>query len=137
MGFDLSLLTSTPDLRTAPTIQARLVCAMRYTHSARRARDYTPDGLAQHLGTGGAVHCFHVFMDDAGRAWPEPIILNPPCQPAFSYDEMLLVDLTTAAARNDRNRFDEFVSDMICRSGRDAIWSSARRLMRHMVRVVQ
>lgn len=137
VAFDLASLTYTPDLRIVPPVQARLVCAMRYTHCARRVRDYSSASLARHLGTERAVHSFHVFMDEVGRSWPEPIELNPPCQPAFSYDEMLLVDLTTAAARNDRQKFDGLVSDMVGESGRNAIWSSARRLMRILIRVVQ
>lgn len=137
MGFDLSLLTYTPDLRSVPPVHARLVCAMRYAHVARKADNYSNEALAQYLGSTSAVRSFHVFMDESGRAWPDPIGLNPPCQPAFSYDEMLLIDLATAAARNERARFDEFVDDMVGQSGRHAIWHSARRLMRHLVTVVQ
>ena len=133
MAFDLARLTSTPDLRTVPPVQARLVCAMRYTHLARKVNDYSHRGLARHLGTLCAVQSFHVIMDEAGRAWPEKIVLNPPCQPAFSYDEMLLVDLATAAARGERAQFDDFVHDMIGEGGRNAVWLAARRMMRHLV----
>ncbi len=72
-------------------------------------------------------------MYEAGCAWPDAIVLNPPCQPAFSYDKMLLIDLATAAARNERARFDAFIADMIGNAGRNAIWCAARRLMRHLV----
>ncbi|MXO68439.1 hypothetical protein GRI72_06325 [Altererythrobacter marinus] len=132
MAFDLAQLTRTPDLRAVTPLHARLVCAMRYTHVARRVGDYSHRRLASHLGSFCAVHSFHVFMDEAGHAWPERIVLNPPCQSAFSYDEMLLVDLLTAAARGERARFDDFVRDMIGAGARHAIWSAARRLMRHM-----
>ena len=50
---------------------------------------------------------------------------------------MLLVDLATAAARNDRATFDALVRDMIGTGGRNAIWASARRLMRYLVTIVQ
>lgn len=136
MGYDLAKLTYTPDLRTVQPVHARLVCGMRYTHVSRRVQDYSHAGLARHLGTVCAIRSFHVFMDEAGRSWPEPIVLNPPCQPAFSYDEMLLVDLCTAAARNDRDGFDDLVRDMIGKGQRGAIWSAARRLMRHLVTVL-
>ena len=136
MAFDLAALTSTPDLRAVAPVHARLVGAMRYTHIARRARDYSHADLARWLGTLCAVQSFHVFLDEAGRAWPDPIALNPPCQPLFSYDEMLLVDLATAAARNDRGTFDELVRDMVGVGGRNAIWSAARRLMRYLTTIV-
>lgn len=136
MAYDLAGLTYTPDLRSVQPVHARLVCAMRYTHVSRKVRDYSHEGLARHLGCRAAVHSFHVFMDESGRAWPEPIVLNPPCQPAFSYDEMLLVDLCTAAARNDRDPFDDLLSDMIGERQRDAIWSAARRLMPYLCAVV-
>lgn len=136
MAFDLAALTSTPDLREVSPIHARLVGAMRYTHVARRAATYSYGDLARWLGSPCAVQSFHVFLDEAGRAWPDPIALNPPCQPLFSYDEMLLVDLATAAARNDRDAFDEFVRDMVGLSGRHAMWRAARRLMRYLTTVV-
>ena len=135
--LDLAALTSTPDLREVAPLHARIVAALRYTHIARRTQSYRHADLAQRLGSRCAVHSFHVFLDEAGRAWPDPITLNPPCQPLFSYDEMLLVDLATAAARNDRATFDALVGDMIGTGGRNAIWASARRLMRYLVTIVQ
>lgn len=137
MGFELAQLTSTPDLRHVQPVHARLVRAMRYLHTSRKARDYSHAGLASHLGSQCAIQSFHVFMDEVGRAWPEAIVLNPPCRTAFSYDEMLLVDLCTAGARNDRDRFDELVRDMIGERQRQAIWSASRRLMRFLVTVVR
>lgn len=133
MPYDLAILTSTPDVRTMPEVQARIVRALRYTNMARRSGRYRQTDLRDCLGSDNAVRSFHVFMDEAGHAWPDPITLNPPCQPLTSYDEMLLVDLTTAAAKQDRKRFDEFIRDMIPASGRGAIWSAARHLMQHMV----
>ena len=56
---------------------------------------------------------------------------------ALSYDEMLLVDLCTAAARNERGVFDELVEDMIGRAGRNSIWTAARRLMSTVVVIVR
>lgn len=136
MAFDLETLTRTPDLRRVSPIQARIVGALRYTHVSRRARNYSHADLARQLGSHCAVHGFHILLDEAGRAWPEPITLNPPCEPQFSYDEMLIVDLATAAARNDRATFDALVCDMIGASGRQAIWSAARRMMRYLVTIV-
>lgn len=132
MAFDLDLLTSTPDIRTVAPVHARLVCALRYTHLARKGRSFCCDDLADQLGAPLAVHAFLVFLDEAGRAWPEPIVLNPPCQPRMSYDEMLLVDCATAAAKSDRASFDSFLCDMLDRASRASVWNAARRLMSRM-----
>ena len=136
MQTDFQALLSTPDMREVSPVHARLVCAMRYVHMSRCKKVYCVRALAAQIGTPAGVRPFHVFMDEAGRAWPEPIALNPPCQMRLSYDEMLLIDLCTAAARNERGMFDDLVSDMIGPGPRNSIWLSARRLMDHMVRVV-
>lgn len=136
MGFDLALLTQTPDLRCVQPVHRRLVCAMRYVHISRRTKQYSHAGLIRYLGNRDAIQSFHVFMDEAGHAWPEAIVLNPPCQPLFSYDEMLMVDLCTAGARNDRDRIDELIRDMIGERQREAIWAASRRLMGYLVKLV-
>lgn len=132
MPFDLDLLTSTPDIRMVAPVQARIVFGLRYTHLARQRRCYCANELAEHLGSSGAVSRFHVFLDEAGRAWPEPIALNPPCQPRLSYDEMLLIDCAAAAARDERRVFDHFLHDMIGEGARHGLWFAARRLMAAM-----
>lgn len=132
MSFDLAILTSTPDIRTVAPIHARIVRALRYTHIARKGRGFCCDDLAEQLGAPLAVHAFLVFLDEAGRAWPEPIMLNPPCQPRMSYDEMLLVDCATAAAKDDRDSFDDFLRDMLDPATRRSLWNAARRLMARM-----
>lgn len=129
LPFDLAMLTSTPDIRSVAPVHARIVCALRYTHMARARRCYCARELAVHLGTCDAVYSFHVFLDEAGRAWPEPIALNPACQPRMSYDEMLLVDCATAAAQNDTTAFDDFLRDMVGSAARRSLWMAARRLM--------
>jgi len=136
MNFDLEILTVTADIRAIEPTHARLVWALRYTHMASRTRTYAPGVLARQLGSHCGVHSFHVFLDEVGRSWPEPIALHPPCQATLSYDEMLLVDLANAAARDDRAHFDAFVRDMVSQGGRNAIWFAARRLMRFMTTVV-
>ena len=136
MPFDLAALISTPDIRNVPPLHARLVCALRYTHMARSRDCYCARRLAEHLGGAAAVHRFHVFLDETGRAFPEPIVLNPACQPRMSYDEMLLIDCASAAAQDDRRMFDSFLRDMVGEGGRRAIWFAAQRLMRAMGVVV-
>ena len=132
----LQNLLVTPDLNEIAPVHARLVCAMRYVHMARAQRSHCCRALATQLGSPNAVRPFHVFMDEAGRAWPDPIALNRPCQMSLSYDEMLLIDLCTAAARKERGVFDELVEDMIGVGGRNAIWGAGRRLMAHIVGIV-
>ena len=133
----LQNLLVTPDLNEIAPVHARLVCAMRYVHMARAQRSYCCRAVATQLGSADAVRPFHVFMDEAGHAWPDPIALNRPCQMSLSYDEMLLVDCATAAAKNEREAFDDFLRDMLDASARRGLWNAARRLMMRMVVVQQ
>ena len=86
--------------------------------------------LANHLGGEAAVHPLHVLLAEAVQVWPEPIGLGAPCQLRMSYDEMLLVDCATAAARGERDTFDRLLCDMIGVAGRRALWLACGRLMR-------
>ena len=106
MPFDISALLRSPDIRDIDPARARLVGALRYCHVARCAETYCPNRLGQHLGCRAAVASFHVLLDEMGRAWPEPIALNRPCNPRLSYDETLITDLCMAAMRGDRGGFD-------------------------------
>lgn len=133
MAFDLAALTSTPDIRCLPDLQTRLVGAWRYTHIARRSGCYRHTDLVRYLGNAKAIRPFHVLADEIGRAWPEPFVLNPPCQPLCSYDEMLMLDMTAAAAKDNRRAFDDFLADMVPERPREALWRAARRLMRPLV----
>ncbi|MEM1196854.1 MAG: hypothetical protein AAGH57_12175 [Pseudomonadota bacterium] len=135
MAYDLDALTRTLDMRQVDPTRARVVNALRYCHVAKTADNFCPNTLGYYLGSRLAVSSFHVFLDEAGRAWPEPISLNQPCNPHFSYDEMLLADLCSVAADNDRRAFDDMTRDMLGQGARNAIWSSARRLMQSMASV--
>lgn len=137
MPFDLDQLICTPDLRDIDNTRARIVGALRYCHVARASKAYCPTRLAQQLGCRDAVSSFHVFVDEAGRAWPEPISLHLPCNPRLSYDEMLLADLCEAATRSDRGAFDEMIEDMLGVSARNSLWSTCQRLVRHFAPVAE
>lgn len=129
MAFDLALLTSTPDIRALPRHQVMLVSAFRYMHVARVTRRYSREQFAMILGGPKAVAPFHRFASAIGHAWPEPVYLNPPCQPRLSYDEMLILDLAAAAVNGDRKAFDGFVADMLGAPARYVLWQAARRFM--------
>lgn len=136
VAYDLTVLTYTPDLRYVDPLRAKVVNALRYSHVAKANRNYCARIMSNILGAQTAISSFHVFIDEAGRAWPEPIQLHCPRNPSFSYDETLLADLCVAAARNDRDPFDRMTEDMLGQAARNSIWASARRLMRHIVSVV-
>ncbi|OYW45809.1 MAG: hypothetical protein B7Z08_00020 [Sphingomonadales bacterium 32-68-7] len=129
MALDLAHLVSTPDIRCLPRHQAVLVGAFRYMHLAQAARRYSRQEFALVLGSPKAVAPFHVFASAIGRAWPEPIQLNPPCQPRLSYDEMLILDLAAAAVNGDRKAFDWFVAEMLPAPARYLLWEAVRRFM--------
>src|SRR3546814_1015298 len=65
-----------------------------------------------------------------GSVWPEPVYVNPPCCPKLSYDEMMVLDLLTAAVRSDRQAFDDFLRDMLPPARSEEHTSELQSLMR-------
>ncbi len=129
MPFDLAALTSTPDIRCIPEFQACIVRAMRYTRLARESRCCPRTELARQLRNPAAVAPFQALWRQICRAWPDPVVLNPFCQPRLSYDEMLILDMTAAAAMGDRRAFDYFLGDMLAVHDRYEIWRVSRQFM--------
>ena len=130
MAIDLDMLFRTPDLGALDPAPARLVTALRYIHCARHKGTYSHRAIATHLGSDAAVRALHVLLSEYAVAVADPIVLNPPCQPRLSYDEMLFVDLLTAAIHDDRRTFDWLLDDMLGQGARNAVWTAARRLAR-------
>lgn len=129
MAFDPSSFVRTLDLRKASELQLRLVSAWRCLHIARLRGGYHHHLLLRHLGSLEAIRPFHALSDEIIRAWPEPFAFHRPSQFYCTFDEILLLDMTDAAATADRTTFDQILADMVHREERDAIWQSARQLM--------
>lgn len=125
MPFDLSLISLTPDLRTLPGAQARIALSTRIVVVLTKLdRDPRPE-LANRLGSEEAAERFLDLIGGMGTVWPEPVYVNPPCCPKLSYDEMMVLDLLTAAVRSDRQAFDDFLRDMLPPPARDTLYAAA------------
>ncbi len=131
MPFDLTALTRLVDIRSAPWGPACIVDAWRYVHVAQRTRRYSRSELGHLLNNPKAIPPFHRFCSETVRTWPDPICLNPPGQRLLSHDEMLIVDMTDAAARNDRAAFNGLLEDMLSEQARYGMWRTTRKLMTH------
>src|SRR3546814_15667961 len=99
------------------------VCSSDLT---KLARDPRPE-LANRLGSEEAAERFLDLIGGMGSVWPEPVYVNTPCCPKLSYDEMMVLDLWTAAARTDRKAFDDFLRDTLPHAAGDQLYAPARR----------
>ncbi|MBZ6378510.1 hypothetical protein B5C34_12520 [Pacificimonas flava] len=135
MAASLAALSSTPDIRTLPCWQHRLVTAFRCGVMASRGRRDAADRIKLLLGSRedqNAIRAFRALVDQLGQAWPEPFTVNPPCQPLLSYDEMLMLDLASAGASGDSDTFDFLLREMVSPMQRRSLWAAIRRLIRTM-----
>src|SRR3546814_12969913 len=76
------------------------------------------------LGSEEAAERFLDLIGGMGSVWPEPVYVNPPCCPKLSYDEMMVLDLLTAAVRSDRQAFDDFLRDMLPPAACDTLYAA-------------
>ena len=130
MPFDIDLMVQMPDLRTMPAAQARIAVATRVAVVfAKLERDPRPE-LELRLGNAEAAVRFLDLVEEIGTAWPEPVYVNAPCCPRLSYDEMMVLDLITAAVRSDREAFDAFLRDMIPAKQRDRLYAVSKRFVK-------
>lgn len=129
MPYDLDLIVQMPDLRALPAAQARITIATRVAVVfSKLERDPRPE-LEQRLGTADAAVRFLDLVEEIGMAWPEPVYVNPPCCPRLSYDEMMVLDLVSAAVRSDRETFDAFLRDMIPAQLRRRLYAAFQRFV--------
>lgn len=129
MPFDIDLIAQMPDLRTMPSAQARIAVATRVAVVfAKLERDPRPE-LELRLGSGDAAIRFLDLVEEIGTAWPEPVYVNAPCCPRLSYDEMMVLDLITAAVRFDRETFDAILRDMLPAQRRDRLYAVSERFV--------
>lgn len=132
MPLDLASLVATPDILDLPEADARLLAAMRYVHVARARDSFNLADLIVRLGRVRAVGPFHVFCDELGRAWPDPVALNCACQPALSHDEALIARLAGHARAGEFEPFDRLLCEMIGPAVRRSLWLATRRLVRQI-----
>lgn len=112
------LIKATPMLSQIPSVQVRVIIAMRVAVMAHAQNQDVHSYLKQQIGGELAAKRFAHVMEAMGDCWPKPISVHRPCCANTSYDEMLMIDLITAVVQEDQQYFDGLLSEMLSSSER-------------------
>ena len=99
------LLKPLPDIRTMPSVEARLIIAFR---------------LATRI---------LIMAETIGFAWAEPFQIGRPCCSQTTPDEIWLVAALRLAAGNNRPAFDSLSCEMLGDSERERIFNDLRNFV--------
>jgi hypothetical protein len=114
-------LVATPKLSAIPAAHMRIVVAMRIAVLARSKRQDPKPYLVRQLGDEIAARHFAHIVELMSDCWPEPLAVHRPCCSGVSYDEMLMLDLTTAVVQREPQHFHGLLGEMIGRSDREKL----------------
>ncbi|AMO72873.1 hypothetical protein [Sphingorhabdus sp. M41] len=114
-------LAATPKISALPPAQMRIVVAMRIAVLAWRKRQDPKPYLVRQLGDEIAARHFVHIIELMSDCWPEAMAVHRPCCQQTSYDEMLMLDLTTAAIQREPDHFHGLLGEMIGRSDRQKL----------------
>lgn len=114
-------LAATPKLSAMPAAQMRIIIAIRIAALARKKRQDAKPYLGKHLGDEIAARYFAHIIELMGDCWPEPVAVYRPCCSQVSYDEILMIDLTTAVVQRQPEHFHGLIGEMIGRSDRQKL----------------
>tara|TARA_R110000824_G_scaffold24090_7_gene85414 strand:- start:3671 stop:4102 length:432 start_codon:yes stop_codon:yes gene_type:complete len=125
-GFAQSLAT-TPKLSAMPAAQIRIIVAMRIAILAWNKRQDPKPYLIKQLGDEIAAGHFAHIIELMSDCWPEPMAVHRPCCSHVSYDEMLVLDLTTAVVQREPDHFHGLLGEMIGSSDRQKLLLGFRK----------
>lgn len=114
-------LAATPRLSAMPAAQMRIIVAMRIAVLVRKKRQDAKPYLVKQLGDEIAAGHFAHIIELMGDCWPEPVAVHCPCCQQTSYDEILVLDLTTAVVQRQPEHFHGLIGEMIGRSDRQKL----------------
>jgi|GEM_PF-541537 len=114
-------LAATPKIAALPAAQMRIVVAMRIAVLAWKKRQNPKPYLVRQLGDEIAAGHFAHIIELMHDCWPEPMAVHRPCCQQTSYDEMLMLDLTTAAMQREPEHFHGLLGEMIGCSDRQKL----------------
>ncbi|ATW03504.1 hypothetical protein [Sphingorhabdus sp. YGSMI21] len=114
-------LAATPKIAALPAAQMRIVVAMRIAVLAWKKRQDPKPYLVKQLGDEIVARHFAHIIELMSDCWPEPMAVHRPCCQQTSYDEMLMLDLTTAAVQREPDHFHGLLGEMIGRSDRQKL----------------
>ncbi|WP_321326963.1 hypothetical protein [uncultured Parasphingorhabdus sp.] len=114
-------LAATPKIAALPAAQMRIIVSMRIALLAWRKHQDPKPYLVKQLGDEIAARHFAHIIELMSDCWPEPVAVHRPCCQQTSYDEMLMLDLTTAAVQREPEHFHGLLGEMIGRSDRQKL----------------
>lgn len=118
-----------PDIRTLPSVEARLIIAFRLAVIASR-NDYDCwDQLSERLGGDRATTRILIVAETIGFAWPEPFQIGRPCCSLTTPDEIWLLAAIRLAACENRPGFDALSCEMIGDGARERIYNDLRNFV--------
>lgn len=127
-------LAATPKLSVLPAAHIRIIVAMRIAILAwSKGQDPKPY-LIRQIGDERAAGHFAHIIELIGDCWPEPVAVHRPCCSHVSYDEMLVLDLTTAAVQGKADHFHGLLGEMIGRSDRQKLHLGFSKFARRVER---
>ncbi|EMD81720.1 hypothetical protein [Pacificimonas flava] len=129
MAFDFTALTQTTPVRGLPNWQIRLITAFRVGTMASRVRRDASERLSILLGGDERLRPFRIFVEELGKAWPDPFTVNPPCCAQLSFDEALMLETASLALSGKQDAFHAKLTDMLPLSVRRNLWHISRRLL--------
>lgn len=109
----IASLARPQDVRALSLTSLHTVMAMRLCALFERAgRDPVPD-LAQRYRSVEAARAMHALARKVIRSWPDPFLVNRPCQLLMTPDEMTLAAMTRHAIAGDRPGFDDALAGFV------------------------
>jgi hypothetical protein len=117
------LLLPLPDIRTLPSVEARLIIAFRLAVVASKHQYDCEENLADRLGGRRAATRLMILAETIGSAWPEPFQIGRPCCSQTTPDEIWLIAAIRLAAGANRPAFDSLSCEMIGDGERERIYN--------------
>lgn len=118
-------LARTPDLRTMPAAEARVVIALRLWIVMGKLGHCPLRAVGERLGCARAAAHLHLMMEEIGAAWPETFCAAPPCCPRLSHDEAAAIAMLRLGGLGDRPAFDRLLGEMLPGDARERLYLSA------------
>ncbi|ATW03979.1 hypothetical protein [Sphingorhabdus sp. YGSMI21] len=116
------LLLPLPDIRSLPSVEAKLIIAFRLAVVASQNSYDCLDHLSERLGGRRAATRILILAETIGAAWQEPFQIGRPCSSLTTPDEIWLVAAIRLAAGDNRPGFDSLSHEMLGDCERERIY---------------
>lgn len=125
-------LTRIVTLGTLPADEAAVIEAVRLSALMTRIGRNPDRALAEKLGSRRAATQSRLLLSEVAAAWPDRLVVGPPCSENLSHDEQTLLAMIDAAGRGDRPAFDRILAVLLPAVQRQHLYVCARMFSRAM-----